>query len=84
MIDLRYALVIEAADDPNLFGFYSPDLQGFTSAGNFIEDCLYKARWGMEEHVASLREQGPPVPAPSANPTVIIQNAQTAQSPARS
>ncbi len=76
MIDLKYSLVIEATDDPNFFGFYSPDLEGFTGVGNSIEDCLYKARWGMEEHVALLREQGLPVHPPSLNAKVIIQNAK--------
>jgi len=76
MIDLRYSLVIEATDDPNFFGFYSPELEGFTGVGNSIEDCLYKARWGIQEHVALLQEQGLPVPPPVAEPKVIIQNAK--------
>ncbi len=76
MIDLRYSLVIEATEDPNFFGFYSPDLEGFTGVGNSIEDCLYKARWGMEEHVALLREQNLPVPPPAEGPRVVIQNAK--------
>lgn len=75
MINLSYSLVIEATEDPNFFGFYSPDLEGFTGVGNSIEDCLYKARWGMDEHVTLLREQGLPVPAPVNNPKVVIQNA---------
>jgi len=29
MIDLKYSLVIEATDDPNFFGSYSPDLEVF-------------------------------------------------------
>ena len=57
MIDLKYDLVIKATADPNFFGFYSPDLEGFTGVGHSIEDCLYKAKWGMEEHVELLREQ---------------------------
>jgi predicted RNase H-like HicB family nuclease len=76
MINLSYCLVIEATEDPNFFGFYSPDLEGFTGAGNSIEDCLYKARWGMEEHVSLLREQGLPVPSESKDPKVTIQNAR--------
>jgi len=76
MIDLKYSLVIEATEDPNFFGFYSPDLEGFTGAGNSIEDCLYKARWGMEEHMALLRERGLPVPTPAKDPRVTIQNAK--------
>jgi predicted RNase H-like HicB family nuclease len=75
MIDLRYSLVIEATEDPNFFGFYSPDLEGFTGVGNSIEDCLYKARWGMDEHIALLRERGLPVPLPMEDTKVVIQNA---------
>ena len=74
MIDLKYDLVIEATADPNFFGFYSPVLEGFTGVGHSIEDCLYKARWGMEEHVELLREQGMSVPEINAAPTIIIQN----------
>ncbi|HYX42165.1 MAG TPA: type II toxin-antitoxin system HicB family antitoxin [Pyrinomonadaceae bacterium] len=74
MIDLKYLLVIEATADPTFFGFYSPELEGFTGVGHSIEDCLYQAKWGMEEHVALLREQGLPVPAPNPNPTVTVQN----------
>lgn len=74
MIDLKYSLVIEATEDPSFFGFYSPDLEGFTGVGNSIEDCLYKAKWGMEEHVSLLKERGLPVPQANPNPTIIIQN----------
>lgn len=74
MIDLKYSLVIEATEDPNFFSFYSPDLEGFTGVGHSIEDCLYKAKWGMEEHIAFLKEQGLPRPKRNPNPKVIIQN----------
>lgn len=74
MINLKYSLVIEATDEPAFFGFYSPELQGFTGIGHSIEDCLYQARWGMEEHLAILKDKGWPIPAPSSNPTVVIQN----------
>jgi predicted RNase H-like HicB family nuclease len=74
MLDLKYSLIIEATDDPNFFGFYSPELEGFTGIGHSIEDCLYKAKWGMEEHVMLLDEQGLPVPEPNSNPTVMIHN----------
>ena len=76
MIDLGYSLVIEATDDPNFFGFCSPDLEGFTGVGNSIEDCLYKARWGMAEHVSVLRGEGLPVPPESKDPKVTIQNSK--------
>jgi len=74
MIDLKYSLVIEATDDPGFFGFYSPELQGFTGIGHSVEDCLYKAKWGILEHINLLKEKGLPIPKENPNPTVIIQN----------
>jgi predicted RNase H-like HicB family nuclease len=74
MITLPYSLIIEATEDAEFFGFYSPDLEGFTGVGHSIEDCLYKARWGMADHTQTLREQGLPVPTPNSNPTIVIQN----------
>lgn len=74
MIDLKYSLIIEATEDPSFFGFYSPELEGFTGVGHSVEDCLYKARWGMEEHLDLLRVQKLPVPEPNPNPTVVVQN----------
>ena len=62
MIDLKYSLVIEATEDPTFFGFYSPDLEGFTGIGHSIEDCLYQAKWGMEVHIELLKEQSLPIP----------------------
>lgn len=82
MIDLKYSLVIEATADPNFFGFYSPDLEGFAGVGHSIEDCLYKARWGIEEHLALLRESNLPAPEPSRDPTIIIQNERRAEAAA--
>ncbi len=74
MIDLRYSLVIEATRDPDFFGFYSPTVQGFTGIGHSIEDCVYKARWGMKDHVKLLRARRLKVPRPNRNPTITIQN----------
>jgi len=78
MIELPYSLVIEATDEPDFFGFYSPDLEGFSGVGHSVEDCLYQAKWGMKEHVELLIEQGLPVPSQTENPTVLIQNAPKA------
>jgi predicted RNase H-like HicB family nuclease len=73
MIDLPYSLVVEATAEPDLFGFYSPQVEGFTGIGHSVEDCLYKAKWGMREHIELLKDQGLPVPLPEANPPVTIQ-----------
>jgi predicted RNase H-like HicB family nuclease len=76
MIELPYSLVIEATEEPDYFGFYSPDLEGFTGIGHSVEDCLYKAKWGMKEHVELLKEQGLPVPENNLDPRIVIQNAK--------
>jgi predicted RNase H-like HicB family nuclease len=74
MIDLKYSLIIEATEDPTFFGFYSPDLDGFTGVGHSIEDCLYQAKHAIEEFVTVLRQEQLPIPSPNPNPTVLIQN----------
>lgn len=76
MIELPYSLVIEATEEPDYFGFYSPDLEGFTGIGHSVEDCLYQAKWGMKEHVALLEEHSLPVPAPNPDPTITVRNAR--------
>jgi predicted RNase H-like HicB family nuclease len=74
MNDLPYSLIIEATKEPDNFGFFSPELEGFTGIGHSIEDCVYKAKWGMKEHVELLKEQGLPVPPIVKNPKIIVQN----------
>ena len=74
MIELKFSLIIEATKEPDYFGFYSPELEGFSGVGHSIEDCLYKAKWGMEEHIQLLKQQGLKVPPPNPSPKVIIQN----------
>jgi predicted RNase H-like HicB family nuclease len=74
MIDLPYSLVIEATEEPDYFGFYSPDLEGFSGIGHSVEDCLYKAKWGMKEHIDLLIQQKLPVPPKNPDPKIIIQN----------
>jgi predicted RNase H-like HicB family nuclease len=71
--------VIEATEDPEFFGFYSADLEGFSGVGHSIEDCLYKAKWGMEDHLQMLRAHGLPVPSPTLHPTILVQNEQKLQ-----
>jgi predicted RNase H-like HicB family nuclease len=74
MIELEYSLVIEATGEPDYFGFYSTDLEGFSGIDHSVEDCLFKAKWGMKEHVELLKKQGLPVPAKNPHPKVVIQN----------
>ena len=74
MLNLNYSVVIEATDDPHFFAFYSPDLDGFTGTGNSIEDCLEKARNGLKEHLALMKERNLPIPSPNLNPTITIKD----------
>jgi hypothetical protein len=76
MIELQYSLIIGATNEPDYFGFYSPDLEGFTGIGHSIEDYIYKARWEVIDHVNLLKEQGLSVPSVNQNPKIIIQNEQ--------
>lgn len=73
MVDLPYSLVIEATADPDFFGFYSPDLEGFTGVGCSLQDCLANARSGTQEHVSLLGKQGLFVPPRMPRPSVTIQ-----------
>lgn len=74
MIDLPYSLVIEATEEPDFFGFFSPDLKGFSGIGHSIEDCVYKARFGMTEHQHVMESEGLPIPPVNPNPTILVQN----------
>jgi predicted RNase H-like HicB family nuclease len=74
MIDLRYSLVVEATGDPNFFSFYSPDLEGFTGVGHSVEDCLYKAKWGMEEYIATMKDLKLRIPKRNPDPDIVIKN----------
>jgi predicted RNase H-like HicB family nuclease len=76
MLDLPYSLVIEATEEPDFFGFYSPDLKGFTGVGHSVEDCLYQAKWGMKEFLQLMAERNMEVPPQSEEPTVTIKNAK--------
>ena len=79
MIDLRYSLVIEATEEPDFFSFYSADLEGFTGIGHSVEDCIYKAKWGMLEQLRVLEEQRVPVPVAASSPRITIVNTPTLQ-----
>jgi len=72
----RLVQIHEATKEPDYFGFYSLDLEGFTGIGHSVEDCLYNAKWEVKEHVELLKEQHLPVPAENADPKIVIQNAE--------
>jgi len=74
MIELPYSLIIEATAEPDYFGFFSPELEGFSGIGHSVEDCLFQAKWAMKEHVETLRAQNLAVPPSNPDPTITIRN----------
>jgi predicted RNase H-like HicB family nuclease len=67
-------LVIEATEEADFFGFYSEELEGFSGIGHSVEDCLYRAKWAMKEHVELLAEHELPVLPRNLEPVVTIRN----------
>jgi hypothetical protein len=40
-----------------------------------IHDCIYKAKWGMLEHMDLLKDEGLlPIPLQDPDPQIVIQN----------
>ncbi len=61
---MRYAVVIEKAGD-NYSG-YVPDLPGCVATGESVADVERGLREAIRFHIEGLKEDGLPVPPPSA------------------
>jgi len=61
---MRYAIVIEKANGN--YSVYVPDLPGCVATGDTEAQVESLIREAIEFHVAGLREDGLPVPAPSS------------------
>ena len=64
MIQMRYAIVIERADDN--FSAYVPDLPGCVATGSTVEETEQAIRAAIEFHIEGLREDGAAVPQPTS------------------
>jgi predicted RNase H-like HicB family nuclease len=60
----KYAIVVERAE--RNYAAYVPDLPGCVATGATVEEAEELLRQAIEVHVAGLREDGLPVPAPSS------------------
>jgi predicted RNase H-like HicB family nuclease len=60
----RYAIVVERAK--RNFAAYVPDLPGCVATGATMEEAGRLLRAAIKIHIAGLREDGLPVPAPSS------------------
>jgi predicted RNase H-like HicB family nuclease len=61
---MRYAIVIERADDN--FSAYVPDLPGCVATGTTLAETEQAIREAIEFHIDGLREDGAPVPPPTS------------------
>ena len=66
-----YLIVIERADDGG-YGAWAPDLPGCVALGDTIEDAEHQMRKAIAFHLEGLREQGEPVPPPTAVAAVVL------------
>jgi predicted RNase H-like HicB family nuclease len=60
----KYAIVVERAK--RNYAAYVPDLPGCVATGATVEEAEDLLREAIEMHIAGLREDGLPVPAPSS------------------
>jgi predicted RNase H-like HicB family nuclease len=60
----KYAIVVERAK--RNYAAYVPDLPGCIATGATVEEAEELLREAIEVHIAGLREDGLPVPAPSS------------------
>jgi predicted RNase H-like HicB family nuclease len=67
----RYLIVIERADDGG-FGAWAPDLPGCVALGDSIEEAERQMGEAIALHLEGLREQGEPVPAPTAVAAAMV------------
>jgi predicted RNase H-like HicB family nuclease len=63
---MRYAIVIERAASGGGFGAYAPDLPGVGVVGETREEVKQLMREAVELHLQGLREDGEPIPRPTA------------------
>lgn len=61
---MKYAVIIEKSETG--YGAYVPDLPGCVAVGETLDDTERLIREAVEFHVEGLREDGLPVPEPSA------------------
>jgi predicted RNase H-like HicB family nuclease len=67
---MQYAIVIETAPGTN-YSAYVPDLPGCVAAADTLAEIKQLMQEAIESHIAGLREDGLPIPAPSTEVAVI-------------
>ncbi len=67
-----YLIVIERAEDGG-YGAWAPDLPGCVALGDTLEACKREMRDAVAFHIEGLREEGEPVPKPSAIAAALVE-----------
>ena len=62
---MKYAIVVEQANSN--FPAYVPDLPGCVATGSTTEEVENEIRAAIEFHLASMREDGEPIPMPNSS-----------------
>ncbi|SDC45701.1 type II toxin-antitoxin system HicB family antitoxin [Actinokineospora iranica] len=66
-----YVVVVER-DETGGYSTWSPDLPGCVAAAAEYDECVALMREAVAMHVAGLREDGMPVPEPTAVASLIL------------
>jgi predicted RNase H-like HicB family nuclease len=61
---MKYLVIIEQG--PSSFGAYVPDLPGCVAVGETADEVKQLIREAIDLHIADLRDQGQPIPPPTA------------------
>ena len=70
---MRYMVVVERG--PTSWGAHVPDLPGCVAVGETRTEVLQLIREATEFHIAGLRQDGLPVPAPSSEGEIVAVGA---------
>jgi predicted RNase H-like HicB family nuclease len=67
---MKFLAILENEGDA--WGAYVPDLPGCVSAGSSREEAEQLIREAIAFHIEGMREDGAPVPMPSAKDAVLV------------
>jgi predicted RNase H-like HicB family nuclease len=66
---MKYLVIYEKS--PTSWGAYAPDPPGLGVAGNTMEEVKELIREAIEFHVEGMRQNGDPIPSPTATTEYI-------------